>query len=79
MTLKTILMGCLLLLSSRVMGQEKVVIGSKTYPESRILAEIMAQLIEVKTNLEVERRVRSKRAQSATNLRPGAHAAGDWR
>lgn len=33
-----------------------IVIGSKPFPESRILAEIMAQLIEAKSDLRVERK-----------------------
>lgn len=35
---------------------EPLVIGSKNFAESRLLAEIMAQLIEADTELEVERR-----------------------
>jgi osmoprotectant transport system permease protein len=34
-----------------------IVVGSKSFPESRLLAEIMAQLIEAKSGLAVERRV----------------------
>lgn len=35
----------------------RVVVGAKNFPESRLLAEIMAQLIEAHTTLRVERRV----------------------
>ena len=35
---------------------DRVVIASKAFPESRLLAEIMAQLIEAKTDLKVERK-----------------------
>lgn len=34
----------------------EIVIGSKAFPESRLLAEIMAQLIEAKTTLRVQRK-----------------------
>lgn len=34
-----------------------LVVGSKRFPESRLLAEIMAQLIEADTSLKVERRL----------------------
>jgi len=36
--------------------QDRVVVGSKNFTESFLLAEIMAQLIEAHTNLKVERR-----------------------
>ncbi len=35
---------------------ERIVIGAKNFAESRLLAEIMAQLIEARTDLRVERR-----------------------
>jgi osmoprotectant transport system permease protein len=35
---------------------ERIAIGSKLFTESRLLAEIMAQLVEERTDLEVERR-----------------------
>ncbi len=34
-----------------------LVVGSKNFPESKLLAEIFAQLIEARTDLEVERRL----------------------
>ncbi len=37
-------------------GAEPVVVGSKAFTESRVLAEIMVQLIEARTDLEVEHR-----------------------
>ncbi len=37
-------------------GQETVVVGSKNFEESRLLAEIISQLLENRTNLRVERR-----------------------
>lgn len=37
-------------------SQEKIVIGSKEFTEQLILAELLAQLIEAKTELEVERK-----------------------
>jgi len=37
-------------------GVAQVSVASKTFPESTLLAEIMAQCIEAKTDLEVERR-----------------------
>lgn len=37
-------------------GAESIAIGSKNFTESRLLGEIMAQLIEARTGLEVERR-----------------------
>lgn len=36
---------------------DTVVIGSKLFPESRILAELMAQLLEARTDLQVERKL----------------------
>jgi osmoprotectant transport system permease protein len=38
-------------------GAGKLAVGSKNFTENRLLAEIMAQLIEAHTDLEVERRV----------------------
>lgn len=38
------------------MGSAQVTVASKTFPESTLLTEIMAQCIEAKTDLEVERR-----------------------
>ncbi|HWN44462.1 MAG TPA: glycine betaine ABC transporter substrate-binding protein, partial [Thermoanaerobaculia bacterium] len=36
---------------------ERVVVGSKNFEESRLLGEIFAQLLESRTDLEVERRL----------------------
>jgi len=38
-------------------SQDRIVVGSKPFPESAILAELMAQVIEEHTTLEVERRI----------------------
>ncbi len=46
----------LLLATATAMAGETVVIGSKNFEESRLLAEIFAQLIEQRTGLTVERR-----------------------
>ncbi len=45
-----------LLLTQLSLAQDEVVIGSKTFAESRILAELMAQMLEVHTDLGVVRR-----------------------
>jgi len=49
---------CLLCFCAPAHAQKsgKVVIASKAFPESRLLAEVMAQLIEAKTDLNVERK-----------------------
>ena len=44
-------------LSATAAGAESIAIGSKKFTESRLLAEIMAQLIEAQTELDVERKV----------------------
>jgi len=46
----------LALLPHSLSAEAKVVIGSKNFEESRLLAEIFAQLIEERTDLQVERR-----------------------
>lgn len=46
----------LLWVTVRPLAAETIVIGSKDFPESRLLAEIMAQLIEEETDLEVVHR-----------------------
>ena len=38
-------------------GAESIAVGSKKFTESRLLAEVMAQLIEAQTELDVERKV----------------------
>jgi len=50
----------LLMLAGSAVAQdapEPIVIASKTFTESRLLSEIMAQLIEARTDLSVERRL----------------------
>ncbi|MCH2215694.1 MAG: ABC transporter permease subunit [Flavobacteriales bacterium] len=42
---------------SSLCSAQSVVVGSKNFSESRLLAEIIAQTIEASTNLEVERRL----------------------
>jgi osmoprotectant transport system permease protein len=37
-------------------GQETIVVGSKNFEESRLLAEMFSQLIDTRTDLQVERR-----------------------
>lgn len=38
-------------------GSNKVIIGSKDFTENKILAEIMAQLIEKNSDIKVERKL----------------------
>lgn len=52
--LSLVLMLCF---ASSICKAEKIVIASKDFPESRLLAEIMAQLIESRTDLQVERKL----------------------
>lgn len=47
----------LLLLTLAAQAQDTVKIGSKIFPESRILGEMMAQIIEANTDLKVERKL----------------------
>jgi osmoprotectant transport system substrate-binding protein len=58
-----VLRACLLLLSSiavlaacSVRGRDTLVVGSKNFPEQALLGEILAQHIEARTHLRVERR-----------------------
>lgn len=51
-----LLLICLLCASCSPSGQNRVVIGSKNFTESLILAEILAQQIESHTSLQVDRR-----------------------
>ena len=46
------------ILCSAMLGQDsgKIVVGSKAFTESRLLGELMAQLIEARTDIEVERK-----------------------
>jgi osmoprotectant transport system permease protein len=46
-----------LLLATPLQAADRVVIGSKNFEESRLLAEMFAQLLESRTDLEVERRL----------------------
>ena len=41
----------------RLQAADRIVVGSKNFEESRLLAEIFAQLLESRTDLEVERRL----------------------
>ncbi len=60
-TRRLCVLGCLLLLavilSTPALAQDRIVVGSKNFAESRLLAEIFAQLLEQRTDLEVERRL----------------------
>ena len=47
----------LCLAAGPVAAAERIVVGSKNFAENRLLAEIFAQLIEERTDLEVERRL----------------------
>src|SRR5580698_1240313 len=58
-----VLRACLLLLCSiavlaacSVRGRDTLVVGSKNFPEQALLGEILAQHIEARTHLRVERR-----------------------
>ncbi|MEE9562485.1 MAG: glycine betaine ABC transporter substrate-binding protein, partial [Thermoanaerobaculia bacterium] len=55
------LLGGLLLIavihSTPTLARDRIVVGSKNFTESRLLAEIFAQLLEQRTDLEVERRL----------------------
>jgi osmoprotectant transport system permease protein len=52
-----ILGAALLLLSAPLQAADRVVVGSKNFEESRLLAEMFAQLLESRTTLQVERRL----------------------
>ena len=45
------------LLATPALAADRVVVGSKNFEESRLLGEIFAQLLESRTDLEVERRL----------------------
>lgn len=45
------------LLAAAGAGAADLTVGSKPFPENRLLAEMMAQLIEAKTDLSVDRRI----------------------
>jgi glycine betaine/choline ABC-type transport system substrate-binding protein len=47
----------LLSFPSVAQAADRIVIGSKNFEESRLLGEIFAQLLESRTNLQVERRL----------------------
>ncbi|HSK80066.1 MAG TPA: glycine betaine ABC transporter substrate-binding protein, partial [Thermoanaerobaculia bacterium] len=46
-----------LLLALPAAAADRIVVGSKNFEESRLLAEMFAQLLEARTDLEVERRL----------------------
>lgn len=46
-----------LLLAAPSFAADRVVVGSKNFEESRLLAEMFAQLLEARTDLEVERKL----------------------
>ena len=50
------LLAFLLLMFNALSGEAQVVVASKTFPDSTLLAEIMAQCIEASTDLKVERK-----------------------
>jgi osmoprotectant transport system permease protein len=52
-----ILGAAILLLSAPIHAADRVVVGSKNFEESRLLAEMFAQLLESRTHLQVERRL----------------------
>jgi osmoprotectant transport system permease protein len=52
-----ILATAVLLLSTPLHAADRVVVGSKNFEESRMLAEMFAQLLESRTHLQVERRL----------------------
>lgn len=47
----------LFLLTAPLHAADSIVVGSKNFEESRLLAEIFAQLLEARTDLQVERRL----------------------
>ena len=47
----------LVLAAGRLAAADRLVVGSKNFAENRLLAEVFAQLIEQRTDLEVERRL----------------------
>ena len=51
------LLGLLYALSLPAWASESIVVGSKNFMESRLLAEMFAQLIEARTELTVTRRL----------------------
>lgn len=46
-----------LLIATPVLARDRIAVGSKNFEESRLLGEIFAQLLESRTDLEVERRL----------------------
>jgi osmoprotectant transport system permease protein len=54
---RTLALVALLLLGSPLAAADRIVVGSKNFEESRLLAEMFAQLLEARTDLEVERRL----------------------
>ncbi len=73
MALISILSLSMLLVAARASHSADLVVGSKNFEESRLLAEIFAQLIEARTDLVVERKLGLAGTQFAFDaLRTGA-------
>jgi glycine betaine/choline ABC-type transport system substrate-binding protein len=53
----SVLAAAILLLSAPLHAADRIVVGSKNFEESRMLAEMFAQLLESRTHLRVERRL----------------------
>lgn len=51
------LLALALLVASPVLAADRIAVGSKNFEESRLLGEIFAQLLESRTDLQVERRL----------------------
>ena len=51
------ILGAAILLALPLHAADRVVVGSKNFEESRLLAEMFAQLLESRTHLQVERRL----------------------
>jgi osmoprotectant transport system substrate-binding protein len=56
LALVCVLLAALLLLSCAPSRSDRVVVGSKNFTESMMLGELLAQMIEARTHLKVERR-----------------------
>ena len=51
------LLALALLIATPALARDRIAVGSKNFEESRLLGEIFAQLLESRTDLEVERRL----------------------
>ncbi|MES1240594.1 MAG: glycine betaine ABC transporter substrate-binding protein [Acidobacteriota bacterium] len=51
------LLALIFLVSAPALAADRIVVGSKNFEESRLLGEIFAQLVESRTDLQVERRL----------------------